>query len=473
MHDYIIIGAGPSGLTLAYYLSNLNKKILLIDRESSIGGCHRVRRVNNLFTEHGPRIYTNNYKNFMTILQLMNTSFDKLFTPYNFDLGNIGSSVISNLHPSEILTLISSYLYFMLDNNPSKQITMLQYSNQHNFSQSTKDYIDRLCRLTDGAGIDRYTLYEFFELINQNALYTIYQPKLPNDKGLFKYWQESLIDNKVDIRLDTSLIKINMKENHIQSLTISNNNKMYDVSAKRYILAIAPKQLVDVLGNSSIDVRNIFIPFDSLKKWEKETEYLTYIPITFHWNTKLKLKKIWGFPSTEWGIASIILSEYMKFDNPLSQTVISVCITIPNAYSSYIKKTPNQCNQNELIDEVFRQLKELFPNLSMPTVSLLSPGVYYKDGKWHTQDSSFVFTKYGYLKQNNYKNLYNVGTYNGNSFYAFTSMESAVTNALYLLHELEPHTRQQIPILELFTINRFILIIIIILMIVYLIFFFR
>ena len=61
MYDYLIVGAGPCGLALAWYLSKLNKKILIVEKENTIGGCHRVRRVNGLFTEHGPRIYLDNY----------------------------------------------------------------------------------------------------------------------------------------------------------------------------------------------------------------------------------------------------------------------------------------------------------------------------------------------------------------------------------------------------------------------------
>ena len=67
-YDYIIIGAGPSGLSLAHILPD-NKKILIIERNSSIGGCHRVDRVQGLFTEHGPRIYSYAYVNFNKLLK--------------------------------------------------------------------------------------------------------------------------------------------------------------------------------------------------------------------------------------------------------------------------------------------------------------------------------------------------------------------------------------------------------------------
>ena len=37
MYDYTIIGSGPTGLTLALYLANLKKKVLIVEKENSIG----------------------------------------------------------------------------------------------------------------------------------------------------------------------------------------------------------------------------------------------------------------------------------------------------------------------------------------------------------------------------------------------------------------------------------------------------
>ena len=52
--DYIIIGGGPCGLTIAYYLSKMYttsvNNILLIDSNENLGGCHRVKRVGSLFS---------------------------------------------------------------------------------------------------------------------------------------------------------------------------------------------------------------------------------------------------------------------------------------------------------------------------------------------------------------------------------------------------------------------------------------
>lgn len=143
---------------------------------------------------------------------------------------------------------------------------------------------------------------------------------------------------------------------------------MTEVKGDKIILAIPPYHLTKILQGT--DVKDAFGDINQLKDWEKKTRYISYIPIVFHWNKEIKLEKIWGFPRSEWGIAFVVLTDYMSLVEADSKTVISVVITI-NEISSVIGKTPNQCNKKELINETLRQLKETFPNLPIPSHSLL------------------------------------------------------------------------------------------------------
>jgi|TARA_B100001971_G_C18267430_1_gene594841 phytoene dehydrogenase-like protein len=110
MYDYTIIGSGPTGLTLALYLANLKKKVLIVEKENSIGGIHRVKRINGLFTEHGPRIYLDNYANFMKILKFLGTSFDQIFSKYDFQISTIGGKSISNFSIREIIIIMFNFI---------------------------------------------------------------------------------------------------------------------------------------------------------------------------------------------------------------------------------------------------------------------------------------------------------------------------------------------------------------------------
>ncbi len=443
MFDYAIIGTGPTGLALALYLAKYNKKVLLIEKESTIGGCHRVRRVNGLFTEHGPRIIVGNYFSLFDILKIIGKEFNDIFVPYNFSVNTALGEGTKILSLKEIMAFIYEFLKFVINENPSKKITMLELANNYNFSNASKEYIDNLCRLTDGGTIENFTVFEFFQIMNQNYFYNIYQPKLPNDVGLFKYWQEALDKTgNVTIVLNTEVKSIIDEGGKIKYIETSNSD-MKSIIANNYIFAIPPKPMLNIIKNS--ENKNLFGEINALSRWVEESSYFVYIPIIFHWDQKLELKRVWGLTQSDYGIVFIVMSDYMNFDDPRSKTVITCTVKFTNRKSTFNNKTADECDEEELKAEVFRQLKIYYGELPLPTYSILSPGVYKKDNRWDTVDTAYFYTKAGYKSNKSiYDNLYWVGTHNGNSHYSFTAMESAIGNAISLLHELIPESKKSI-----------------------------
>jgi hypothetical protein len=441
-YDYVIVGAGPCGLTLSYTLGKLGKKCVLLESSDSIGGCHRVARtLDGLFSEHGPRIYSTSYKNTIQLLKDMGLDFFDLFVPYDFSIWSIGTQSAAQLTWREKFWLVWEFFKLLLGIESSRKTSVKQFMHAHEFSDLSQDYVDRLCRLTDGAGADRYSLWQFLQLANQQLFYTIYQPKTPNDVGLFPLWQKNL--RNVDLLLNTQVVKLNKNEQRIDSITVKTLAGQYDViHGDKFILAMPPENLVPVLQASGLE--NVF--GKNLKVWSEQQAYINDIPVIFHWNQKLSLPKIWGFETvSDWGLASIVLSNYMDFQDQRSQTVISTCITITDKKSQFIQKTANECDKKELISEVFRQLKETYPNLPPPSYSLLYSGIFRENNKWINSEKAFVAVSNGHYIPNQTHamyGLYNAGTHNGNSFYGFTTMESAVQNALALAHDLEPNTRK-------------------------------
>lgn len=464
-YDYIIIGGGPTGLTLALYLSKYNKKVALVEKEDQIGGCHSVKRVNGLFSEHGPRIYLDNYLVFGDILKKeLNTSFNELFTKYKIGKSDI-YKVIKSLSFRELFILASVFLNL---NDNYKKTSFKEFLDYHNFSEKSKDILDRIGRLTDGGGIEKYTLFSFLQIINQNILYNIYQPKKPNDVGLFKILHQELIKRNVDIYLNSEVKKINTNNTN---LIINITTDKYIFNADNFIFAIPPININKLFYNNNID--------SGFKKdfniWSENTNYITFIPVIFHWNTKLNIKRIWGYPQTSWGVGYIIMSDYMDFNDDRSKTVISAIITMSSNKSEFLNKTPDEIPYKEIIiKEVFRQLKTIHPNLPEYTNAIMSQN-YHNGKEWISVHNAFMTTKYGYLDFNSkiYKNLFNCGVHNGKSTYSFTSLESSIVNAIELLYILVPETKNEIKIRKATTLRIILLIIIVIILIFTLIFYFR
>lgn len=457
-YDYVIIGAGPSGLTLAYLLGQYGKKCAIIDKNNSVGGCNRVTRVNGLFSEHGPRIYSSSYINTKMLLTKMNSSFKDLFTTYKFSISNIGGETFLNLKSKEIRSFVYEFIKLIFISNHGRNTSLKEFVYKKNFSQNSIEYVDRLCRLTDGAGIERYSLFQFLQLANQQAFYKLYQPNKPNDKSLLTIFLKAIQDTgNVDVILNTEITKLNY--NSTTDIISSVDTGSDSISGSNFILAIPPKNMLSLLQNSGSSVLNTF---GDISTWTLKNSYSNVISVVFHWDTKLDLSNVWGFPKSDWGIAFVVLSDYMEFENPNSKTVISTGITYVNRKSSTINKTANEVeDKEELVQEVFRQLKISFKDLPEPTQAFPSPSVYREDNKWIESDTAYFMDSGSEFlpSKGNISNLFNVGTQNGNSFYSFTSFESAVSNSIKFVHELIPGTKKHFPLRKPFELSKLIIII--------------
>jgi len=293
--DLVIVGAGPAGLALAQCCRDSYKKILIIDRELSIGGCHRVRRVNYnnqlLFSEHGPRIYSETYTTFKELLKEMNIDFYSLFKKYKFNISEIGNETIfSVLSYTELGFFIKEFLFLIFDDSHGENVNLHSYLSKNNFTEKSIDMIDRVCRLTDGGDSKKFTLNEFLQLFNQQFFYSLYQPKLPNDIGLFKIWKDYLTNSDVEILLNTNIEKVNIVDNLIESINIRDNKKIY---AKNFVFAIPPKNLNEIVKKNNIKFDNNDINLD---QYAQDTAYYDYISFLklFYYQVVFSYK-IWIF----------------------------------------------------------------------------------------------------------------------------------------------------------------------------------
>jgi hypothetical protein len=448
-YDYIIVGGGPTGLALAQLLSFKRECVLLLEKRDYLGGCHGVTRVHDgMMTEHGPRIYIDNFIMFTQLLNDMGVQFDDLFVKYNFSTASMMLEALRVLSLREMATLIWS---FMTLNDSFKEITLLEYLSSHDFSKASIDILDRIGRLTDGGSADTYTLFSFLQILNQNFLHGIYQPRVPNDVGLFRIWEDALVKRGVVIAKNAVIDEfiVNADAAAVTGVVVrdarmnANGNPAKPVlcGCNKIILACPPQEVQRIL-NEHPELGAAFGPdFD---RFQHHAQYLPYISVIFHWRTKLNVPKIWGYPRTAWGVGNIVLSDYMDFNDPRSRTVISAVITMPDAPSdnAHMKVSANDIGDKRgVMNEVFRQLKQIYPDLPDPDYQFLTQSAYDADQRrWVPFNHAFMTTTHGYVPNRSelFVNLYNCGVQNGNSSYSFTSMESSVVNAIHLAKELQP-----------------------------------
>ena len=132
-YDIVIIGGGPSGLALAQMCCKIKDlKILIIEKEDDIGGCHRVRRKyieelgENMFTQHSPVVYGQTYLTFQKLLKDMNLNFYDLFVKYNFNIIEIGGETIfSVLLFREISSFVLPFLFLTFNPEYGNDIVLM------------------------------------------------------------------------------------------------------------------------------------------------------------------------------------------------------------------------------------------------------------------------------------------------------------------------------------------------------------
>lgn len=399
-YDYIIVGAGPTGLTLASLLPKYKTK-LIIDKNSSIGGCHRVTRVqyrgHSIVTEHGPRVYSEAYINTKRLFKRLGLPFN--FKPYKHQMtGLIGTGHVP-LTLSEYCSLLISRL---------KNGTQSTAEAIGSFTPESKDFIERLCLLTDGAGPDRYPLHKLTNLINQQAFYTLLQPTKPMDSALFDQWKHLLEDK----HSCTFLLNTEAKSPRNSGILVDGQKIK---ATQAVLLATVPWLFPELFDGSSIQSSN-GSSIQSQITWNK-FKYQKYISVMFWYESGEQILKDWGFPKSEWGIAYIELSDY--WETKSSGTHLSLCITLLDRPSNKTGLTALQTLESEIPNEIIRQLSLPKPDFTH---------IYN-----HSDTAWIGDTIIG--PQTCDPTVFSIGTHNGKSLYDFTSFESAVSNAMSFCDE--------------------------------------
>jgi hypothetical protein len=451
MKEVIVVGAGPTGLTLAWYLSN-EYKVTVIDQNKQVGGVHQVKRINNLFSEHGPRIYTTAYVNFISFLyNQLGLDFYSLFTPYNESVFSTAASFIGSLKWHELWAL--GWAFFTSSSSPT---TVQEFVTHHKFTSDTIQLLDRFCRMTDGAGVERYTMKQLLALLNQHALYRIYQPRQPLDQSpLFRVWRNKLENKGVIFHLGERVTGIDVVDKQVKSVSTLQSRYPCDMC----VLALPPTHVWNFTHAVG----------DDFGQWSQATNYDPYICFTMHYakGARLFLSNSAITDQTPWGLVWIRVSDYWKHSD---EVVVSVAITHTNI-PGHNKKTANQCTADEMMKEAQEQIySQQFQNnpkigiVDKPVKMILSPGVRQENGRWINADTAFIYTKEGYRgPSTEVSGLFHVGTHNGNSPYLFTSLESAMGNALHFCRQygapaiMEPFTLTGIALALIFVMVLFIL----------------
>tara|TARA_B100001758_G_scaffold62306_1_gene51852 strand:+ start:1052 stop:2485 length:1434 start_codon:yes stop_codon:yes gene_type:complete len=469
---YTIIGGGPSGIFTALLLAkkDTNNDITILEKWDTLGGSHRVDRVgyDKSFSEHGPRIYLTNYFKFERLLELCDINFRDNMKDYKYDFVVGIQGLFKSANILEITQIFINYIIFIIYPEYFKKLSVNDVFP--NFSKEAKDYINKLCTLTDGATSMTYSAGAFFSIFNQNAFYKIVEPNVPNDVWLWPPVIKKLKSLGVKILYNKDVKTI---EQDNSGYIIKTNNNEY--KSDSLIITTPPLHSAKLFKESNTLKYSFFNSISEINNYVINNSYIPYISFTLHFENKIDIPDVWGNGFGEWGIAWIVMSDY--FDKKMgnkTNTLISALIVNLDTKSNFTNKTANQTiDKKELMNEAYRQINSLLKIKQTP-VLILNKRVEYKNNQWITDDTPFMKTnKTTYIDSfpvnSKFKNLYWVGPHNGNNIYQFTSMENVCENVSSFYFKLYPEDKKKYKSKGIFTLNTILkpLLLIIIIIIVY------
>lgn len=440
--EICIVGGGIGGMTLTSLFKN--EKVILVEKEPTLGGCHRVTRNRGYFTDHSPRVYSTNYLNTIALLSDIGIDWNDYFTKYDFQFLSIGfNEILSEMTAYDISMFVIEFIRFSFNQSPI--ISIGDWMNQRGISERTQNVVDRLCRMTDGSDKTRYLLTSFLSIFNQNFFYSFQQPTLPMDKGLMAAWENKLNNNpNLKILKNEEVLSI------LPGIVLTDKRT---IKAKKIIFAMPPQYVVEILKRSQWNpfsnwkIRDFSVPTNDIFDFAEKTKYIKYTSVTFHFKNKQDVSTVWGLAKdSKWGIVFIRLSDYMKDIEPGTKDVFTIAVTKHDTPGLNGKRA-DECYDSEIKEEVWREMNEIFHFPEKPEKILI----------YHGDDTAFVKTVEGFGEWQGTDDVYMVSTHVGNSHYVFTSMESAVSNAIWLYNKL---TGANKPIYKLWTVDIFVVLLI-------------
>ena len=432
-NKYIIVGGGPTGLLLSLLLGLSNYDVLLIEKEAKLGGSWKVEWKDGFFTENSPRILHSGEKTFNKLLSYLNITDSSEF---NYIYGNI---VESNLKLArffiEHFTLYDWYKFIIASIyyrfNESK-LTVESWINSVKLSKKGGKAI-RTFSIAISDKSDNVMINDMFGSVEVGYFYGLANP----EKWINRIEEKLKRLDNVKIYTNSEVLSIQSNKNKVINMSVKLNGIMQNIYAEHYIITLPPSDLVNIVHKSDLNIKNNWMEYNNFINWCDKSSYIGF-GFQLHFKEKVRFPKSWCWSCRdEWVIMILPVSDYAKkysYDNKI-KTVWSACIVDMDKTSSYLNKTPNECNLNEILSECKRLIYKGYNDslgLKIPNYELTtSYGLKKINNKWVSKHTAFSRNELGYLQiKGNISNLYSVGPHNKLDTWSIVTINRALDSAL-------------------------------------------
>ena len=443
---YIIVGGGPTGLSLAYQLAIQGYPVELFERSYQLGGSWNAQWIDNqFFSENSPRVlsYSNYTKALLDDLGLESNDYHPIY-------GSITSSMSKFIRFFHSYFSFTDYIEFVLS-AIKYRIVMKPHMNMHiwmehfsNLSSQAKKALRILC-ITICDRPENTNINDFFSSLSANT--KLMQFKDPNK------WHriiESRIHSlpHVNIHKSTEIVEI-LERNHSVYGVVSRNNKTKYINehyGDRIVLCTQSDGILSIIRNSRPSIRNNWYSFSWLSRWCKETYYIGF-GFQLHFREKIVFPEDWCWSCKgDWTVIILPVSDWLHKSSKHTnvQTVWSCCIVDMDTVSRRIGKTANECDVEEITSECLYQINNELPyTLPEPLKITHSEGLRRENGKWISKNTGFTRSTFGYLPvRGKMANLFAVGSFNDLGTPSISHMETAIKSSVQFMETYESSAKR-------------------------------
>lgn len=344
MTKIIVFGSGISGLTIAHELVKKGFDVLVIEKDSIIGGMAKTRWENdtNVPSEHSWRGWGNFYSNTFRIMNEIPT--DKNMTVYDnltkeVDFYMVRDEVYKykrNYSLQDYLVLINDCLQFLLSDKRKKYFYTLKASEYYK-NKLSKDIYEFMLKFAQTAGFGMENKDGSVGHLLQFIILPLTHPykyknchdnnrekycskstdrwhllNKPTNDGWFNPWKEYLETQGVQFMLNAELVDFTVNKYEVVEVNVKNtkHNSTQTFTADDYVFALNPFNLEEILKRSIPDStiynqfsnmnnktisnqisfrigidKNISYPTNYIGIVLTDSEYnITFYPQNTHWN---------------------------------------------------------------------------------------------------------------------------------------------------------------------------------------------
>ncbi len=425
IYDYIIIGGGPTGLSLSYILTKNNYNVCLIEKYHKLGGSWNAEWIDDkYFTENAPRVLSSNgpHINFLNEIGMNHNDFQYIYGTMLETNKKVFYFITNYFKLNDYLIFGFEILFYKLR---SSKLLLQEWMNESNLSEQAKKCI-RIISITICDTPNNTNHHDFFgDILGTDGLI---QMKEPNKWiNILQEYFKSM--NNIEIYTDTLLQSINSDDTSINDAICLKDGIQIRIKSKNIVLCTQSDSIYSILKNSNKYIQNNWYSIDKMKKWSENTHYNGF-GFQLHFKEKIKFPKEWCWSCiSEWNIIILPVSEWLKVytKDKNIKTVWSCCIVDMETKSSRLNKTPNECNKDEIINEILFQLKNLNYNLPNPHMITLSPHLKKINGKWKSNNTGFTRKNMDYLPMKGKLNgLYALGCFTDPGYNTIAYMKTSI-----------------------------------------------